>query len=381
MFHKALRTAVWSLSIALVALGALAANVLMLNALGPFVANLHIAVEPRSLVLLEFCFVLALWTLTIVLHEGGHLLAARLQGMTVSELKLGWFVLTPRWRGYKFEFRRRGSMFGGMVKATVGSRSVRREMILFVLGGPAMNLVCGFIFSVATWLAFVHTAITLAGACFAVALANVYMGLANLLPVGRRIPSDGSRLYHWIFKGNKDPGALALMRLMGLSVKGLRARDYDAEDLKLLENSSMPLRRFLGGWLRMRGALDRGDHQAALAVHEQYRAACASLSETELKSVAGTWALCVMEAAYIQARFDKLPDAARRELDADTPKHLPAYFRLRLEAAMCYATGDLASAREHIASARVALDESHDIGTRLEEIDMLDGLSTLVGAA
>lgn len=381
MLHKALRTTVWSLSMVLMGIGALVANVLMLPALRPFVTYLHIAARPSSLILLEFCFILALWTFTIVLHESGHLLAARLQGMTVSELKLGWFVFTPRWKGYKSAFRRQGSMFGGMVKATVGSRSVRREMILFVLGGPAMNLACGIIFGSFTWFAFIRGSIILAGAFFAIALANIYMGLANLLPIGRRIPSDGSRLYHWIFKGNKDPEALALLRLMGLSVKGLRARDYDLEDIQLLENSSMPLRRFLGGWLRMRGALDRGDPQAALATHEKYRAACASLSEAELKSLAGTWALCVMEAAYIQARFDKLPAAAQREFDADTPKHLPAYFRLRLEAAMRYAMGDLAAAREHIAGARVALDETHDIGTRLEEMDMLDGLSALIEAS
>lgn len=226
MPHKFLRTTVWSLSIVLVSLGALAANILMFNALEPLVGRLHVATGPLSWVLLEFCFVLALWTFTIVLHEGGHLLAARLQGMTISEVKLGWFVFTPRWRGYKFEFRRRGSMFGGMVKVTVGSRSVRREMILFVLGGPAMNLGCGILLGSLTWLAFVRGSVTLAGAIFALALANAYMGLANFLPIGRRIPSDGSRLYHWIFKGNKDLETLALLRLMGLSVKGLRARDY-----------------------------------------------------------------------------------------------------------------------------------------------------------
>lgn len=380
MLHKVLRTTIWSLSIVLVTLGALAANILMFNTVGPFVARLHVANGPLWLVLLEFCLVVTLWTFTIVLHEGGHLLAARLQGMTVSEVKLGWFVFTPRWRGYKFEFSRQGSMFGGRVKATVGSRSVRREMILFVLGGPAMNLGCGILLGSITWLAFISGSITTAGVFFAVALANAYMGLANLLPIGRRIPSDGSRLYHWIFNGDRDPENLALMRLMGLSVKGLRARDYDPEDLKLLENSSMPLHRFLGGWLRMRGALDRNDPETALAIHDKYRAACASLPEAERKSMAGTWALCVMEAAYIQARFDRLPDAARREFDAGTTKHLPAYFRLRLEAAMRYAMGDSALAREHIASARVALDETHDIGTRLEETDMLDGLSALVGA-
>ena len=317
----------------------------------------------------------AIWGIAVVIHESGHFLAARLQGMTVTEVKIGWLVISMRRGGFRFSLRRMQGL-GGWVKALAGSASVRREMIVFVLGGPAANLLLGLAcYEVSLWC-FMHGAVLTAGCLFTMALANLFMGLANLLPIGRRMPSDGSRLFHWIFKGSRDQAQLALMRLTGASAKGLRARDIPLDDIRLLSGSAKPVQAFSGGWFDMRAAMDRSDNASALRVFEEYGDRYAALPQKDRDSVDPVWKLFLSEHAYLQALESGLAFDARQELGAPGRETIPGFMRLRLEAAACLAEGAPGQARELLEHARREVEDSYDTGTRSEENQLLDVLES-----
>lgn len=330
--------------------------------------------------LLELLLVLILWLITTLIHEGGHFLAARAQGMTVSEVRLWWLVLTPRRRGYRLQIKRGPGWVGGWVKATVGPGSLRRQMVLLILGGPASNIAFACVSAALVWPLYLH-GMKIAVSIFAsLALTNLYIGLGNLLPIGIRIASDGSLLYHWLFESHKDPGALALLRLMGLSVRGLRARDYAPEDLQLLIQSPLSIRKLVGSWLMLRGAIDRGDIPAAQRIFEDCRSVYEGASDADRKLLDGTWKHCLLESAYLKARHERSSDEAHRLFESSALVAMPAFMRLRLEAAMHCATGDRQQAQYCLAQARHDLDETHDIGTRLEESDLLDDIGVQLQA-
>lgn len=370
-FHKGFRVFSWGLLI----IGAVTMSALVLNAL-QIPIRLVLPGNPEFAILLATLLTALMLGITLIIHEAGHFMAARLQGMTVTEVKLGWLFFSARRKGFKVQFKRQGSSFGGWVKATVGKGSIRRQMLVLVLGGPAINLVCATTGGALTWAAFIYGAKSSATVLASFSVMNAYMGFANLLPIGRTIPSDGSRLYHWLFESHKDPAALSLYRLMGLSVQGLRARDYSAEDLGLLTESPMPTRRLLGKWLALRGAIDRKDMTTARNLLKECRSLYEGSSEEERKILAGTWAFCLLESAYLEGRLEGSREEGRLLLENSDLQAIPAFMRLRLEAVMHAAAGDRKQAQDCIDRARVDLDETHDIGTRLEEIDLLDDLST-----
>ena len=331
-------------------------------------------------VLLELLFVLTIWLMATLVHEAGHFLAARAQRMTVSEIRIWWLVLAARHRGYRVRIVRSTAWVGGWIKATVGPGSVRRQMLVFILGGPACNILFGSASVSLVWLSYTRHWLVTAAIFASLALTNIYLGIGNLLPVGIKIPSDGSRLYHWLFESHKDPAALALVRLMGLSVQGQRARDYAADDLRLLAESPMPVRKLVGRWLMLRGAIDRGDAPQARRIFEDCRAVYERCSTEERKKLEGTWRHCLLESAYLDALHERTFDEARRMLESGHLRDMPAFMRLRLEATMHAAAGDRQQTQRCIAQARIDLDETHDVGTRLEESDLLDRLDCQMSA-
>ena len=321
--------------------------------------------------LLELFIVLIIWLVATLIHEGGHLLAALAQGMTVREVRIWWLVLTARRRGYRVQIKRSPAWVGGWIKAVVGPGSVRRQMLLFIFGGPACNIACGCISAGIVWMAYPHW-LTTAAVFASLALTNLYTGFGNLLPVGIKIPSDGSRLYHWIFHGNEDAAQIALIRLVGASAKGLRARDIPSEDFDLLAGSPNPSARFSGGWFAMRAAMDRGDNASALKVFEEYADRYAALAQKERDTVDPTWKLFLSEQAYIQALEASHSFDARQEWEAPGGGAVPVFMRLRLEAAMHLAEGAPVKAREALGRARREAEDYYDTGTRLEERYLLD---------
>lgn len=367
------------LSIAIVWVAAVVVNILMADCLYTIFLPLHLSLPFSVGFIVILLLLTCVWAFTIAIHEFGHYAAARLQGMKVIEIRLGWLQLAARRRGFRLKLDRKRYHARGWVKAIASDeRNLLRQMIILGLGGPMINIIIGILCAILGLAITASEHPGLASAFYCLALANLYAGLANLLPIGKKMPTDGSRLYHWIFESRKDPANLAIHRLMALSIKGRRARDYAREEIELLTESTQATQRFLGGWILMRGAMDAGNMEAARQIFDEYGTAYAALEKKERESVDGLWKFFLHENAYLRALAQESSFDAHQELDAPGRESIPHHMRLRLQAAMHLADNSINEARECLKQARNEVEDHYDAGTRLEERDLLDKLSSVI---
>lgn len=356
-------------------------SLFMADALYTVLHPLHLSLDFFPSMLTYFSLVLVVWLITICIHEYGHFLAARLQGMKVTEVRLVCLVLSARRRGFRHSWKRAPGIVRAWVRATVtGSGDIKHEMMVFILGGPLMNVLVAALCATLVWVTgiFGHVGVSSLFSCLG--MANLFTGLVNLLPIGRRMLSDGSRLWYWFFESHKDPENLALLRVMGKSDKGERAREHDPHDVGLLTASSNQVQRFLGGWVKLRDAMDRKDSDSALKIIDEYGEAFSALEPKERDKVDSVWKFFLSENAYLIALHQRSPHEAVEELEAKGREAIPAFMRLRLQAAMHYAEGHMPEAREAATEARCEAEDSYDAGTRLEENDLLDELDAAIRA-
>lgn len=121
---------------------------------------------------------LSLW-LHLALHEGGHLVAAKLLRLPVVAVHIAPFT------GWRYEVS---------VRPSASMPALPLRMALFHLGGPVANLGAAAVLAVAaTHTGTASTRLALYGAAFVGAL----LGLGNLVP-GSSPRSDGRNLLRWI---------------------------------------------------------------------------------------------------------------------------------------------------------------------------------------
>jgi regulator of sigma E protease len=93
---------------------------------------------------MSYLGILALLSLLIVIHELGHLAAARLTGIPVAGFSIGFGpkLWTRRWG--QVEYSLRALLLGGFVMPAVADEEFRalplRKRLVFFLGGPFANL-------------------------------------------------------------------------------------------------------------------------------------------------------------------------------------------------------------------------------------------------
>jgi len=141
-------------------------------------------------------FVYIGYLLLASIHEAGHYLAGRACGFKILEFRVGIFRWeeAPGW-GLTWKWP---EPFSGAVKGVPNKpdRWLRFRFLLFILAGPAFNILAGVAVLGPTDRS------TLNGTLALLSMASILMGLLNLLPMrkGKR-KSDGFQIVDAIFGG------------------------------------------------------------------------------------------------------------------------------------------------------------------------------------
>lgn len=125
----------------------------------------------------------------VVLHECGHLVAAKLLRLPVIAVRIAPFS------GWRSEVS---------VRPAPSATALPLRMVLFYLGGPMANLCTATVLGIAT--ALPSTALTRV-ALLGAALSAVLLGVVNLIP-GTSPRSDGRNLLRWLMAPTATRAAL-----------------------------------------------------------------------------------------------------------------------------------------------------------------------------
>ncbi|MBB5877940.1 M50 family metallopeptidase [Xanthomonas sp. 3498] len=328
--------------------GCMALAHVVTSALAPFLAMLLI-------------FPLAVFA-TIAIHEGGHALAARAVGMTVSMVRVGPLHLLARRRGWRVRWQRtrQGDNTGVVLAVPNPYAAVRRQYLVLIAGGPLANLLvaagCGFL----AWRLGLGSS---SGAfCIGAAVFNLAVGLGNLVPLQSALGgSDGLKLLKHARR--RDPDALAevLAELNGLSLRGVTADKLPAHRLALLADGDG---WFFYVWFTLKAMQIRGEWAQIAALQPVFEEQVATLPAPVAEAWHTLVALLRCELAFSRAmagadQADPLDASLNAEIDWTSPALRP-----RCQALMAAQRGDAGAALAALARAEALAENDVDAATR-----------------
>ena len=316
---------------------------------------------------------------SIVVHELGHLLGGALVGFRAFLLIVGPLRLERSATGWRFAMNRSIALAGGLAgTAPTDAHRVRQRMAVVFAGGPIASVITGVM--ALAWCVALRPSefdmatpfgrVLLAAALAAYAFGSCGIGLVTLVP-GRTsgFRTDGAQLLTFLRGGAAGDRAAAIGALAGLSLSGVRPRDYARDLLATAMRPEDGSGEELAAWqLSLAAAVDSGDEPTARSLLDRILGALD-------RAPSLTVATQRYDAALLFARWGDL-DRAREQLAAagDAPafaaEHLPPMAR----AAIAIREGDVAGARAQLADARRLLDRSFDVGGLKMSRDTLDAL-------
>lgn len=312
-----------------------------------------------------------LWMAVVVLHEMGHLAAAAIAGARVFGFSVGPLWFERRRRGVRVHWRRIQRGVAGMALAVPDfSKDVRRQMLVFVVGGPLANLLAAaFCLTIAGFLFRDRLFTATVAAMFVFGLLNGVIGLLNLLPTGRGLRSDGLLLRLWWKGGVEASLQMQVLRMYDRSLNGELACELPPHEIEALESSEMIGVRFLGSYLSLRAAQQRDDLPRFNEIMVRGRAELKSLDASTYESLRFFWAFFEIEEAFENARAG---EPSSLGIGADAIANVPKYFRYRLDAAQARSVGDERRWRRAMARARRDVQGAFDASARRAETALLD---------
>lgn len=258
--------------------------------------------DAGSVVFLPLLLVMPLMLAAVVIHEGGHYLAARSAGMTVLRMGIGRVELMPQRHGWRIRWAARGKIkAAGYVIATHDpARPLRTQSLRMIVGGPGANLVAAVIVGLLAlpWLPHAVAWLTLA-----FALVNATVGLANLIPSSRGLGSDGLLLWLWRDRQREHSPQLAHVRLLALTVSGLTADRLPQDHLAELDGQPAPM-PMVALWYRLKAHQNRGEWQQAAAAQAAFEQLSQALPPAMKRDLADFLACIRTELAFSRAMRD-----------------------------------------------------------------------------
>lgn len=305
-----------------------------------------------------------LW-LVLLTHELGHVAAAWLRGWRFLMLLVGPLRLVQGRSGLDWAFNRAWPTWGGLAASVPREEAgFRRDMTVVVLGGPLASLLLA-----AMAIAASRGTGRLAAYAFLVGLPSLLIGIITLVPMRTGgFASDGMQAWQLLRGGDGPLRRARRVRLMTHGLSGGRPRDLAPDDIaRAIDESDTPTDAVALWNVALYAALDRGDHDAALAAAEQVATQYQAFPD-------GMRQMLTIDLAYLSARYRRDADTARRWLALSAGGFVEPYQRPLAAAALAWLETRPADARTAIAEARRALSRAMDPGAAQMVSDQLDAL-------
>lgn len=277
----------------------------------------------------------------VAIHELGHAVVGRWAGFGFNSITVGPFKLDRGWRVSLY--RGPGGWSRGWVGVLPAKRDhLRRRALAMVLAGPAANFLTGL------------AVLLLAGAegfgPVAFIAASFVGGVGDLVPYRTRtMASDGWRIMTLLRKSAWGERWLALLRLGADLKDGVLPESLAADDLAKATSCQDASLDTLSGHAMAYAAAFHG-HRDTEAGH--FLETCLRHSSAAAPTLREA---LMSDAAVFQARRRKRPDLAGQWL-AGIPEATPSpWLRLRAEAAILEAQGDLEGARRKLGFVEAAV--------------------------
>ncbi len=286
----------------------------------------------------ELSAFLAALAIAIILHEGGHLIAALLLDFEILGASLGPIRATYLHGGWTFQLS--GKRLSGSVSAIPRQNHLwRKRMLLVVAAGPGATLLTGVIAGFVsfngdfgTWMNSFLASIT---------ELSFFLFVLGLIPNAAKAQArNDARLCFDLLHNTPEAQEILLYHLVAqIGVAGMRPRDYPERLIrKLASPRSRPDMALIFAHTIVVWAIDCGDIQTADA-WQQRASELSELCDIRLQN------LTLARSAVFDVLFrDNLAGAQSKFRDVALNLLMPAYFKHRAKAAYEIASGDIEEA-------------------------------------
>jgi Zn-dependent protease len=318
--------------------------------------------------------------LTVVLHEVGHLLAARSAGFRFVLFGAGPLRVRREGPRLRIGTADRWLPLGMAVSVPLTMHRLERRIARMLLGGPLANLITGGAALAGT--AAVYPALSVSEldglamlgvwTLFYTGVFGVALGVLNLLPLSEEgLMSDGARLRLLRRGGPEAERWSAAWIIFARATGGERPSAWDPE--LLARATAIPDASIDDGGaalLAYEHAMDRGDLDVAERYLERARAAAENVPLLE--------SIHAAEAAFFRARFRGDAPGARHWMTLARGGLLEEHARLRAEAAVLLVEGrpEMAVRRARqalVATRRATLTPAGSLVAEREQLEALIG--------
>jgi Zn-dependent protease len=267
-------------------------------------------------VLVAFMLTSLLWLAALIIHEGGHYVAARSAGMTVLSVRIGRIELAPQQHGWRVRWGQRRKLLaaGYVIAAHDPTRPLRGQSIRMIAGGPGANLLVATIAGAwaSLWLPDAGAWLLLA-----FAVVNAAMSVANLIPSFSGLGSDGLKLLQWCDPKRELNLGLTHAKLLALIVSGVTVDQLPEDQLAVLDAQPAPM-PVVALWYRLKAQQHRGEWEVAAGQQAKFEQLEQELS-SELRSQLVELLICIRtELAFSRAIRDR--DARHLNTDSVSEK-------------------------------------------------------------
>lgn len=293
--------------------------------------------------------------LVLGIHEVGHLLAGRSQGMRFLMLIVGPFGWHASASGTRFSWNTHVEFMGGLAATapTKKGDALRRQLLVMTAGGPIMSLLLAVFGVVLASLADGR----LTAYSMYIAVLSFGISLVTLIPNrAGGFMSDGMQIIDLLRAGNAVLERSLIMQIFAQTLNGVRPRDWDSAAMDQLSTlySQDPVQYASVALYLLSRAMDL-DHQEEVALYR-------SQLENDIDQFPSGFKQPVHVELAVCAWLAGDADAVRRHLDNSKGGLVDESRRLLAQAALAKLEGRDEDCERDRLRAIKALPKSADAG-------------------